>query len=79
MGKITKDEPKFDGLIDLILTEFADDMAVSNPEAFKASIESVELVDGELRLQFADGLTVEPEENAEDEYEHLRVRGGRLK
>ena len=66
MGKITRDDPKFDGLIDLILTEFADDMAVDNPEAFKASIESVELAGNELRLHFSETPKIEPDQDDEE-------------
>lgn len=70
---ITREHPKFDEVLEMAIAQMGGDVVASNKEAFKASIGSVELVGNELRLHFADDVTVE-HDGGDDESECYKVR-----
>ncbi|MFV2030542.1 hypothetical protein [Neisseria sp. S1] len=58
MGIINRDHPQFNELMDTIIDDHSKDMTISNRSDFKDSIEYVELVDGQLKLKFRDGISM---------------------
>ena len=71
---ITHEHPKFNEVFEMAIGMMGGDVVASNKEAFKASIASIELVDKELRLHFADNVKVE-QDGGDDESEFYRIRG----
>mgnify|MGYP003616036349 CR=1 FL=1 len=71
---ITREHPKFDEVLEMAITQMGADVVASNKEAFKASIGSVEWDGNELRLRFADDVTVE-EDGGDDDSKCYKVRG----
>ena len=56
---ITREHPKFDEVLEMVIAQMGGDVVAINKEAFKASIGSIELDGNELRLHFADDVTEE--------------------